>query len=105
MTEAKQPLRCEVTYALPQRQSVVQVTLEEGATAGDAVTASGLLVTHPELSGERLVLGIFGTLVAPERELRDGDRVEIYRALQVDPRTARRERARKPGPRRPRSDD
>jgi len=101
MTNVK-PLRCEVAYALPGRQSVVEVTLAEGATVADAVTASGLLATYPELDRERLVLGIFGALVAPERVLQDGDRVEIYRALQVDPRTARRERARKPrGPRGP----
>jgi putative ubiquitin-RnfH superfamily antitoxin RatB of RatAB toxin-antitoxin module len=99
MTDAR-TLRCEVAYALPGRQSVVEVTLARGSTVADAVSASGLLSMHPELSREGLVLGIFGVPVAPERVVQDGDRVEIYRPLQVDPRTARRERARKPTGRR-----
>lgn len=94
MTDTK-PLRCEVVYALPDRQFVVEVRLAEGATVADAVSASGLLAAH-RLEREHLVLGIFGTRAAPEKALQDGDRVEIYRALQVDPRTARRERASKP---------
>ena len=95
MTDAKL-LRCEVVYALPGCQSVVEVTLAEGATVADALTASGLLITHPELGRDRLALGLFGAQVTAERVLQEGDRVEIYRPLQVDPRTARRERARKP---------
>jgi putative ubiquitin-RnfH superfamily antitoxin RatB of RatAB toxin-antitoxin module len=100
MTPGKQPLRCEVAYALPERQSVVELTLEEGATAADAVAASGLLSAHSELGHDQLVLGIFGARVVPDRVLQDGDRVEIYRPLRVDARAARRERARKSGPRR-----
>jgi uncharacterized protein len=91
MTDAK-PLRCEVTYATPQRQWVVPLDLAPGATVEDAVQASGLLENCPELARGSLVLGIFGTIVEPRQAVREGDRVEIYRPLKADPRTARRAR-------------
>jgi hypothetical protein len=80
--------RVEVIYALPSEQRVVTVELEEGATAADAVAASGLKV---DFSG----IGMHGKRVAPETRLADGDRVELLRALAVDPKEARRLRARR----------
>ena len=84
----------EVVYALPGRQRVVRLPLPDaGLTAAAAVEQSGLLDEFPELRERPLVLGIFGTVCAPERSLRDRDRVEIYRPLRVDPREQRRARA------------
>jgi putative ubiquitin-RnfH superfamily antitoxin RatB of RatAB toxin-antitoxin module len=59
-------------------------------TAFEAVTASGLLEEFPDLAGRDLPLGIYGRRVESAQVLRDGDRVEIYRPLRVDPREARR---------------
>ena len=84
----------EVVYALPDRQRVVGVALPEaGLTALSAVEHSGLLDEYPELRDRPLVLGIYGTVCALDRPLRDRDRVEIYRPLRFDPRVQRRERA------------
>jgi hypothetical protein len=84
----------EVVYALPDRQRIVTLALPEtGLTAQAAVERSGLLAEFPNLRDRPLVLGIYGTVCLPDRPLRDKDRVEIYRPLQVDPRTQRRERA------------
>jgi hypothetical protein len=84
----------EVVYALPDRQRIVTLALPEtGLTAQAAVERSGLLDEFPNLRDRPLVLGIYGTVCLPDRPLRDRDRVEIYRPLQVDPRTQRRERA------------
>ena len=84
----------EVVYALPDRQRIVTLALPEtGLTARAAVERSGLLDEFPDLRDRPLVLGIYGTVCLPDRPLRDRDRVEIYRPLQVDPRTQRRERA------------
>jgi len=80
----------EVAYARPERQDVVRVALAEGMTALGAVEASGLRERHRELADRALDLGIFGQTVSPERLLKDGDRVEIYRALKADPRETRR---------------
>jgi len=80
----------EVAYALQDRQFLVRVQLAEGMTALGAVEASGLRELHGELAGRSLDLGVFGQLVPPDQRLKNGDRVEIYRALTRDPREARR---------------
>jgi putative ubiquitin-RnfH superfamily antitoxin RatB of RatAB toxin-antitoxin module len=86
--------RVEVVHALPDLQRVVTLAIPEtGLTAQAAVERSGLLDEFPSLRDRPLVLGIYGTVCAPDRPLRDRDRVEIYRPLQVDPRAQRRERA------------
>ena len=80
----------EVACALPERQTVVRVSLAEGMTALEAVEASGLLRSLPELGDRPPDLGIFGRPVPPGEVLREGDRVEIYRPLRADPRETRR---------------
>jgi putative ubiquitin-RnfH superfamily antitoxin RatB of RatAB toxin-antitoxin module len=91
---AKDVAKVEVVYALPDRQRIVTLALpEEGLTAQAAVERSGLQDEFPELRDRRLVLGIYGEVCAPDRPLRDRDRVEIYRPLRVDPREQRRARA------------
>ncbi len=75
--------KVEVVYALPERQRVVQLALHAGMTADEAVTASGLAGEFPELGTRPLLLGIFGRRVDGTQPLRDGDRVEIYRELNV----------------------
>ena len=81
-------LRVEVVYALAGGQAVVVLRLPEGATAGQAAAASGLRV-----AGMRL--GVGGKEVSPNLSLKDGDRVEFLRPLAIDPKEARRERARR----------
>jgi len=88
-------LRVEVVYALPERQSLVVVSLPPPATARQAVVASGLLQRHPDIELDEATLGVFGTVVVHDHALRDGDRVEIYRPLKIDPREARRLLARR----------
>jgi putative ubiquitin-RnfH superfamily antitoxin RatB of RatAB toxin-antitoxin module len=85
-------LRVEVVYALAGRQDIVRLRLEEGATVGDAVEASGL-------ADANLRVGIGGRQVNAGRILRDGDRVELLRPLAAHPREARRARARRRAPR------
>lgn len=87
-------IHVEIVYALPQRQELIELKLEEGATARQAVEASGLLQKYPdiELDG-RNKLGIFAKLTKPDTVLRDRDRVEIYRPLIADPKAVRKKRA------------
>ncbi len=88
-------MEVEVVYALPEGEDSVRVRLAPGATAGDAVHASGILARHPDIDLGRNKLGVYGKVVAPDARLTDGDRVEIYRPLAMDPKEARRRRARK----------
>jgi putative ubiquitin-RnfH superfamily antitoxin RatB of RatAB toxin-antitoxin module len=87
-------VRIEVIYALADAQEIAIVELAEGAVAGQAIAASGFLERHGLAAGQ-LQLGIFGKKVSPECRLRDGDRIEILRPLAMDPKEARRRRARK----------
>ena len=86
-------LRVEVVYALPAGEDAVRLELPAGATALEAVRASGLLERHPEIDLARRGIGIYGRRVAPTARLAGGDRVELYRPLAVDPKEARRRRA------------
>ncbi len=87
-------LHCEVVYARPDRQWVIPVVLPDGATAIDALRASQLAAHCPEVVPECATLGVFGKVVVAHHRLRDGDRVEVYRPLESDPREARRARVR-----------
>lgn len=88
----------EVVYALAGRQCVVRLPLAQPMTAAEAVRASGLLEENPALAGQSLALGIYGRRIDDNHALRPGDRVEIYRPLEADPREARRA-ATRPGER------
>jgi putative ubiquitin-RnfH superfamily antitoxin RatB of RatAB toxin-antitoxin module len=77
-------MKIEVVDARPGAARVVNVDLPAGATVRDALAASGL---------EGQAFGVFGTRVALDQPLNDGDRVEIYRPLVIDPKEARRRRA------------
>jgi uncharacterized protein len=86
-------LSVEVVYARPGREEAVSLKVPAGATALDALRASGLLERHPEIDLARQKIGIYGKVVSAQSPLRDGDRVELYRPLQVDAKEARRRRA------------
>jgi uncharacterized protein len=81
-------LRVAVVLALAGRQEVVRLQLAEGATAGDAVRASGI-------AADGLAIGIGGKRVPAGTILRDGDRLDLLRPLAVEPNEARRRRARR----------
>jgi putative ubiquitin-RnfH superfamily antitoxin RatB of RatAB toxin-antitoxin module len=85
-------IRVEVAYADPQRQVLRTVAMAAGSTVADAIAASGILAQLPGFLPAGM--GVFGRLVKPDTRLRDGDRVEIYRPLKIDPKQARRNRAR-----------
>lgn len=84
----------EVAFA-PAAGLVERVSLHmpPGSTVADALAASGFLQRYPEI-GASADVGVWGSERAPTHRLREGDRVEIYRPLQVDPKEARRQRLR-----------
>jgi putative ubiquitin-RnfH superfamily antitoxin RatB of RatAB toxin-antitoxin module len=86
-------IRVEVVYALPNEQILLKQQVPEGTTVTEAIQASGVLAKHPEIDLATAKLGIFGKLTKPDAELRDKDRIEIYRPLIADPKEVRRKRA------------
>lgn len=96
------PASLAVTVAYsPRAGEVDEVALqvEPGATVGDALRASGLLVRHPAIDLGAQKVGVWGRVQPLDTPLRERDRVEVYRALTVDPKEARRLRYRKDKPR------
>lgn len=94
--EGADRVRVTVAYSPePGRVDEVLLELDEGSTLADALRASGLLERHPAIDLDVQRIGIWGKFKPPEERLRDRDRVEIYRPLEVDPKEARRQRYRR----------
>jgi putative ubiquitin-RnfH superfamily antitoxin RatB of RatAB toxin-antitoxin module len=89
-------IRVSVVCALPGRVFLRELDLAPGSTVADAVEHSGLYREWPEAMQPNPRYGIYAKPVAADARLRDGDRVEVYRPLLIDPRQARRERAKRP---------
>ena len=85
----------EVAYALPEKQYLQRVTLQQGATVEGAIRASGLLELRTDIDLSKNKVGIYSRPVKLADVLQDGDRVEIYRPLIADPKELRRQRAEK----------
>jgi uncharacterized protein len=85
----------EVVYIDPPREFLCAVELAEGAVVADALAASGLAREFPLLDLATAPVGIFSRPATLRTALRAGDRVEVYRALKVDPKEVRRRRAAK----------
>lgn len=68
--------------------------LPAGSTVMQAISACGITLALPTGTLDPDRLGIFGRKVSPNQLVRDGDRVEIYRPLALDPKDARRRRTR-----------
>lgn len=69
--------------------------LSEGATLADALAAAHEDSALTAAIEGAQAFGVWGKVRPPEHILREGDRVEIYRPLQADPKDARRARARR----------
>lgn len=85
-------IRVEVVYAARDRQVLLTLEMEAGATARQAIERSGILQRFPEIDLTGAPVGIFGRVTTLAAPLRHGDRVEIYRPLEADPKAARRNR-------------
>lgn len=88
------PVHIEVVYALPEQQWLCALRLSSGTTALEAVHLSQVAQHLPNQSLEGCAFGVFGRLIKPEHYcVQDGDRLELYRPLRVDPKEIRKQRA------------
>ena len=85
-------IRVELIRAWPGRSELTSVELADDARVGDALAASGWK-PDPQLIG----LAVFGIAATQATPLHDGDRIELLRGLQLDPKQARRLRAQRSG--------
>jgi putative ubiquitin-RnfH superfamily antitoxin RatB of RatAB toxin-antitoxin module len=86
-------LNIEVCYAMSNKQELVRIKLDAGATLQQALEASGLLEKYPEIDLKKNKFGIWNKLSKADAVLRNQDRVEIYRPLIADPKEVRKQRA------------
>ena len=87
-------VRIEVFYALPAQQRHIELKLEHGATVNDALVRAAAALEFADLDLHAMPVGIFGRVIVDRSQrLNEGDRIELYRPLAVDPKTARRRRA------------
>ncbi|MGB5345454.1 MAG: RnfH family protein [Woeseia sp.] len=89
----RRQLCIEVVYAEPGKQVLRKQRVREGTTAGEALQQAGLQEEFPATEFANAEIGIWGRRAAHSRLLRDGDRLEVYRPLKLDPREARRQLA------------
>jgi putative ubiquitin-RnfH superfamily antitoxin RatB of RatAB toxin-antitoxin module len=73
--------------------SEITLMLPIGATLGDALTQARAHTGFSMLIDEAVAVGVFGKKLDLGATLCDGDRVELYRSLVVEPKVARRRRA------------
>ena len=89
-----------VVYApRPRQVEEIALNLPQPSCVLDALHHSGLLQRFPEIDTPSVLVGIWGRQASLQQTLREHDRVEVYRALRVDPKVARRERFVKQGAR------
>ena len=85
-------VRVTVAWISPTEQELVSLELPAGTTVTLAIAASKLASSY-NLTLNTLRIGINGHLARLESDVVDGDRIEIYRPLIVDPKDARRARS------------
>jgi len=86
-------LRVSVVCLRPEQTFRRVLLLREPATVGEAIAASELRRQVPQLASAELAVGVFGQPRTLDDAVHDGDRVEVYRPLTIDPKQARRVRA------------
>lgn len=79
-----------VCYADQTMQLWLKLSVDEAATVEDAINESGILQRIPTIDLAQQKVGIFGKAAKLDKQLSDGDRVEIYQAITVDPETVER---------------
>lgn len=86
-------MRVELAYAEPAREVLIGFDARDRSTVLECVEQSGLFDLVPALRGARLVFAVFGRRVEPADVPSEGDRIEVLRPLEIDPKEARRLRA------------
>lgn len=85
-------LSVELCFITPQRQFLRTLTVPQGTTIRQAILLSGLIMEFPDIDFNSLKTGIYSKIKTPDTVLKEHDRVEVYRPLEVDPMVARRRR-------------
>ena len=86
-------INIEIAYALPDRYYLKAFKVDEGTMIQTAILQSGILQQFTEIDLRENKVGIYSRPAKLTDQLKDGDRIEIYRPLLADPKEIRRKRA------------
>ena len=86
-------VKVELAFATPEKQLLREFDVPAGSSVADVIARGNLAREFPALSLEDAQAGIWGRPVGRDHIVKDGDRIELYRPLQMDPREARRLKA------------
>jgi putative ubiquitin-RnfH superfamily antitoxin RatB of RatAB toxin-antitoxin module len=81
-----------VCYAEAERQLWVRLEVPDESTIQEAIELSGVLKQYPQIDLTTQKVGVFGKLAKLEAPIKEGDRIEIYRKITVDPKQVQRRR-------------
>lgn len=87
-------VKVELVYVAQDGATLhLNMDLKQGSTVYDALIKSEIYDSYPETKD--LSFGIYAKQVTLDTVLKEGDRIEIYRPLERDPKEKRRQLARK----------
>jgi len=86
-------IHVEVAYATPREQVIIPLDVPMACNTLQAIEQSGILKQFQEIDMSQNKIGIFSKPCTLSTQLREGDRVEIYRPLIADPKEVRKRRA------------
>ncbi len=76
-------------------QTLKTLEVSSGCTVKEAIILSGIMDQFPEIDLTKNKIGIFSKFIQPDTLVQPKDRIEIYRPLIIDPKDARRLRAKR----------
>ncbi|MDO8828044.1 RnfH family protein [Methylophaga sp.] len=79
-----------VCYAEAERQLWMRLEVPDGSNVEKVIELSGILKQYPEIDLSNQKVGIFGKIAKLDAEVKEGDRVEIYRQITADPKLVKR---------------
>ena len=88
-------MRVELAYADSAREILMGLEVRPGSTVLDCVESSGLFRLVPDLRDAGVGFAVFGRRVEPTDPVSKSDRIEVLLPLEIDPKEARRLRARR----------
>lgn len=83
-------IQVTIIYALPEIQYIKKIYIKSNSTVKDAILASNLLSIVNDIKWYKNNVGIYNQSVHLNKKIKNGDRIEIYRNLIIDPKERRR---------------
>jgi len=79
-----------VCYAEADRQLWMRLEIPDGSRIERVIELSGILKQFPDIDLKQQKVGIYGKIAQLDTQVKEGDRVEIYRVITADPKLVKR---------------